>query len=143
MQGKLAALFVRAWRAYPRELERIRKGWELARTGQVVVHQDKSATVTSLDGERTYQVHGKCPCPDARFTAPGGRCKHRFATNMALEALEGVPCWQAQAQHQGQYLGGTAYGYGDDPVFYFLPAGATAGVWLAWDDVVLGDGVAA
>lgn len=69
---------------YP-ETERMRNGLRLALAGQVVLHENGTATVHSQYGTTTYTVNGTCSCPDAA-KAPKGQCKHRWAKALSRKA---------------------------------------------------------
>jgi hypothetical protein len=45
--------------------------------------------IPSSRGEKTYQVNGRCACPDFQHNGvPGGWCKHRLARGLAKRAAE-------------------------------------------------------
>jgi hypothetical protein len=75
-----------ARKRFPHSSDRIERAYELLTDGKVVLHQDRTATVTSSDGTRTYHVNGTCECPDAS-RAPEGYCKHRLGTVILKKAL--------------------------------------------------------
>ena len=77
-----------ARRRFPHSNDRIERAYELVHAAKVVLHpKDKTATVTSSDGSRSYHVNGACECPDA-VKAPEGWCKHRLSVGILRKALE-------------------------------------------------------
>ena len=83
----LNAVARRAQATYPDESARILRGVALA--WDVDLHANWSATVHS--GDHAYEVQpaesGGCPCKDAKHSAPGGRCKHKWAANIYRKVL--------------------------------------------------------
>src|SRR5262245_38876604 len=59
---------------------RLAKAVALARSGGALLLPTGYVEVQSQStDERTYTVNGSCPCPDAAYRAPEGRCKHLLA----------------------------------------------------------------
>src|SRR5215475_15823667 len=72
---------------YPREAARITRGYAIAARGGVHLDGHGLATVQSeRQPETWYTVNSHCVCPDAA-RAPRGRCKHRWAKALLVQAL--------------------------------------------------------
>src|SRR2546423_8758355 len=75
---------------YPKEAARITRGYAIAVRGGVHLDGHGLATVQSQRQPVTwYTVNSHCACPDAS-RAPGGRCKHRWAKALLVQALTHV-----------------------------------------------------
>ena len=68
--------------AYPEDSARLHKAALIVLDGGVNIDHDGIAWVTSTGGTRSYRVNGHCPCPDAQYNAPDGRCKHRWSKTL-------------------------------------------------------------
>jgi hypothetical protein len=77
-----------AYAALPRHAIRIDKAINIALTGDVVLHEDGSASVVSCadPGLRYHIVGTKCTCPDAKRTGVVA-CKHRLARRLYMRAV--------------------------------------------------------
>src|SRR6266478_598028 len=72
---------------YPQEAARITRGYAIAVRGCVHLDGHGLATVQSQRQPTTwYTVNSHCACPDAS-RAPAGRCKHRWAKALLVQAL--------------------------------------------------------
>ncbi len=72
---------------YPREAGRITRGHAIAVRGGVHLDGHGLAAVQSQRQPETwYTVNGHCACQDAS-RAPAGRCKHRWAKALMVQAL--------------------------------------------------------
>jgi len=66
---------------------RLAKAVALARSGAVTLLPSGYVEVQSQStDDRTYTVNGSCPCPDAAYQAPEGRCKHLLAAWLVRRA---------------------------------------------------------
>lgn len=74
----------RAQHAYPDAGQRLRKGAQLAFSGNVMVIDAHTARVLSQQGDHFYTVNGACDCPD--YTDRGGICKHKWASALIRKA---------------------------------------------------------
>jgi hypothetical protein len=75
---------------YPKEATWITRGYAIAVRGGVQLDGHGLATVQSQRQPETwYTVNGHCTCPDAS-RAPKGRCKHRWAKALLVQALTHV-----------------------------------------------------
>lgn len=80
---------------YPKEAARITRGHAIAAQGGVHLDGHGLAAVQSQRHPETwYTVNGHCTCHDAS-RAPAGRCKHRWAKALLVQALTYL------AQHSG------------------------------------------
>src|SRR5919201_4407027 len=81
---------------YPKEASRITRGYAIAVQGGVRLDGHGLAAVQSQRQPETwYTVNGHCACPDAS-RAPRGRCKHRWAKALFVQALTHVVQHSAQ-----------------------------------------------
>ena len=72
---------------YPKEAARITRGHAIAVQGGVHLDGHGLAAVQSQRHPETwYTVNGHCTCHDAS-RAPAGRCKHRWAKALLVQAL--------------------------------------------------------
>lgn len=78
--------------AYPAEGVRIERGLQIALSKGVSLSENGHAIVRSqsMPGQ-TYDVNGSCPCPDAHYRAPEGRCAHRWAKSLMLWTCRQTP----------------------------------------------------
>ena len=148
---------------YPQEAARITRGYTIAVWGGVHLDGHGLATVQSQRQPETwYTVNGHCPCPDAS-RAPAGRCKHRWAKTLLVQALthvtqhsalpiEGLPTpyafprWRTyEATYQGPESGGELVnGIAEllEPgLFVFWPENKRTCWHCAYHEVALGPGL--
>src|SRR5262249_40587662 len=77
----------RALAKHPEEAARIQRGYAIAVAGGVHLSGVGLATVQSQQQPALcYTVHSHCTCWDAT-RAPDGRCKHRWAKALLVQAL--------------------------------------------------------
>jgi hypothetical protein len=61
----------------------------LVKAGRVFEHSAAGWQVESTSREGvTYTVNGHCPCADAHYRAPEGRCKHVLAVLLSRKVLK-------------------------------------------------------
>ena len=148
---------------YPKEAVRITRGHVIAVQGGVHLDGCGLATVQSQRQPETwYTVNSHCPCPDAS-RAPQGRCKHRWAKALLVQALthlaqysalpiEGLPTPYAfprwtkyEATYQGlESDGESVNGIAEllEPgLFVFWPTDRRTCWHCAYHEVALGPGI--
>jgi hypothetical protein len=155
----LELLCQRALAQYPEEAARIQRGYAIAVEGGVHLSGVGLATVQSQRQPETwYPVHRQCTCWDAT-RAPGGRCKHRWAKALLVQAVQpsealaarvpqpyDFPPWtKYEATYQGPASGGAPVnGIAEllaPGLFVFWPAGARTCWHCAYHEVALGPGI--
>src|SRR5262245_27681141 len=148
---------------YPKEAVRITRGYAIATQGGVHLDGYGLATVQSQRQPATwYTVNSHCACPDAS-RAPRGRCKHRWAKALLVQALthlvqhsalpvEGLPTPYAfprwtkyEATYQGpESNGAPVNGTAEllEPgLFVFWPTDKRTCWHCAYHEVALGPGI--
>jgi len=148
---------------YPKEAARITRGHAIAAQGGVHLDGHGLAAVQSQRHPETwYTVNGHCTCHDAS-RAPAGRCKHRWAKALFVQALTylaqhsdlpveelptpyAFPRWRKyEATYQGLESGGAPVnGIAEllEPgLFVFWPTGQRTCWHCAYHEVALGPGI--
>ena len=134
---------------YPKEAARIRRGHAIAVQGGVHLDGHGLAAVQSQRHPETwYTVNGHCTCHDAS-RAPAGRCKHRWAKALLVQALTtpyAFPRWRKyEATYQGPESGGEPVnGIAEllEPgLFVFWPTDQRTCWHSAYHEVALGPGI--
>lgn len=103
----LRTLAAQARTRYAGEQGRLDRGLVIALNHGVTLNADGSADVQSCsNAEVVYHVAGGvCDCPDFQ-RAPGGRCKHRWATCLVKKATQATAYYTTTTETQGLVLGG-------------------------------------
>jgi hypothetical protein len=153
----------RALAKHPEEAARIQRGYAIAVEGGVHLSGVGLATVQSQrQPETCYTVHSQCTCWDATW-APDGRCKHRWAKALMVQALTYMaqqseapddvlprpydfPQWtKYEATYQGPESGGEPVNgiaeLLEADLFVFWPEGARTCWHCAYHEVALGPGI--
>jgi hypothetical protein len=153
----------RALAKHPEEAARIQRGYAIAVEGGVHLSGVGLATVQSQrQPETCYTVHSRCTCWDVT-RAPDGRCKHRWAKALMVQALTYMaqqseapdevlprpydfPQWtKYEATYQGPESGGEPVNgiaeLLEADLFVFWPEGARTCWHCAYHEVALGPGI--
>jgi hypothetical protein len=148
---------------YPKEAVRITRGHAIAVQGGVHLDGYGLAAVQSQQHPETwYTVNSHCTCHDAS-RAPAGRCKHRWAKALLVQALTHIaqhsalpveelptpyafPRWRKyEATYQGPESGGEPIdGIAElleAGLFVFWPTGKRTCWHCAYHEVALGPGI--
>ncbi|MGE3539376.1 MAG: hypothetical protein AB7N91_18330 [Candidatus Tectimicrobiota bacterium] len=153
----------RALGHYQKEAARLQRGYAIALQGGVHLYGNGLAEVQSQRQPALwYPIHSRCACQDAT-RAPGGRCKHRWAKTLMVQALTHLaqhsgepltelpapyafPRWtRYEATYQGPESGGKPVNgiaeYLEPDLFLFRPEGKQTCWHCAYHEVALGPGI--